>query len=61
MAEGMIQINMRDIPAELWHRAKMQALSERITLKDLLVRALTAELERCHTPPSPAIPAPADK
>lgn len=36
---------LRDIPRELWDRAKHQAINEGISLRELLFRALTAYLK----------------
>jgi predicted HicB family RNase H-like nuclease len=36
----MADMNLRDFPDDLHHRAKVQAAVERITLKELVIRAL---------------------
>jgi FtsZ-binding cell division protein ZapB len=41
----MLSVNLRDFPEELHYRAKIQAAVERITLKDLFVKALTEYLQ----------------
>ena len=42
----MVSVNLRDFPEELHHKAKIQAAVERITLKDLLIKAITEYLEK---------------
>lgn len=42
----MVSVNLRDFPEELHHKAKIQAAVEKITLKDLIIKALTEYLER---------------
>jgi hypothetical protein len=42
----MVSVNLRDFPEDLHHKAKIQAAVERVTLKDLIVKALTEYLGR---------------
>ena len=42
----MVSVNLRDFPEELHHKAKIQVAVEKITLKDLIIKALTEYLER---------------
>jgi len=42
----MLSVNIRDFPEDLHHKAKIQAAVERITLKDLIIKALTEYLEK---------------
>jgi len=42
----MVSVNIRDFPEELHHKAKIQAAEEKITLKDLLIKALSEYLKR---------------
>jgi hypothetical protein len=42
----MVAVNIRDFPEDLHHKVKVQAAVERITFKDLLIRALREYLER---------------
>ena len=39
-------VNIRDFPEALHHKAKIQAAVERITLKELMIKALTEYPER---------------
>jgi predicted HicB family RNase H-like nuclease len=42
----MLSLNLRDFPEELHYKAKIQAAVERITLKDLIIKAVTEYLEK---------------
>jgi predicted HicB family RNase H-like nuclease len=42
----MATVYMRDFPNDLHKRAKMQAVREETTLKEIVIRALTEYLER---------------
>ena len=42
----MVSVNIRDFPEELHHRAKIQAAVEKISLKELMIKALSEYLER---------------
>ncbi|MDH3558496.1 MAG: 3-hydroxyacyl-CoA dehydrogenase [Deltaproteobacteria bacterium] len=42
----MVSVNIRDFPEELHHKAKIQAAVEKITLKDLMIKALDEYLKR---------------
>ena len=42
----MVSVNIRDFPEDLHHKAKIQAAIEKITLKELITKALTEYLER---------------
>ncbi|NIS70545.1 MAG: 3-hydroxyacyl-CoA dehydrogenase [Proteobacteria bacterium] len=42
----MVAVNLRDFPEELHHEAKVQAAVERMTLKELIIKALTEYLEK---------------
>ena len=42
----MVSVNIRDFPEDLHHKAKVQAAMEKITLKELITKALTEYLER---------------
>jgi predicted HicB family RNase H-like nuclease len=42
----MVSVNIRDFPEELHHKAKIRAAVEKITLKELVIKALTEYLER---------------
>ena len=42
----MVSVNIRDFPEKLHHKAKIQAAVERISLKELMIKALTEYLER---------------
>ena len=42
----MATVYMRDFPDDLHKRAKMQAVREETTLKEIVIRALTEYLER---------------
>jgi len=42
----MVSVNIRDFPEELHHKAKIQAAVEKMTLKELMIKALTEYLER---------------
>jgi len=42
----MVSVNIRDFPEELHHKAKIQAAVEKITLKDLMIKALAEYLKR---------------
>jgi len=42
----MVSVNIRDFPEELHHKAKIQAAVEKITLKELLIKALSEYLKR---------------
>ena len=42
----MVSVNIRDFPEELHHKAKIQAAVEKITLKDLMIKALDEYLQR---------------
>lgn len=42
----MATIYLREFPEELHHKAKIQAAIEKTTLKDLVVKALEAYLEK---------------
>jgi hypothetical protein len=42
----MAVMNLRNFPEELQHRAKVQAAVERMTLKDLVIKALEEYLKR---------------
>ena len=39
-------MNIRKFPEELQHRAKVQAMIERITLRDLVIKALEQYLKK---------------
>jgi len=45
----MATIYLRDFPEELHHKAKIQAATEKITLKELMIRALEDYLRK-HSP-----------
>jgi len=42
----MATVYMRDFPGDLHKRAKMQAVREETTLKEIVIKALTEYLER---------------
>ena len=42
----MVSVNIRDFPEDLHHKAKIQAAVEKMTLKQLMIKALTEYLER---------------
>jgi predicted HicB family RNase H-like nuclease len=42
----MVAVNLRDFPEELHHKAKIQAAVERLTLKELIIKAITEYLEK---------------
>lgn len=42
----MLSVNIRDFPEDLHHKAKIQAAVERITLKDLIIKALVEYLSK---------------
>jgi len=42
----MVSVNIRDFPEDLHHKAKIQAAVEKITLKELMIKALTEYLKR---------------
>ena len=42
----MVSVNIRDFPEELHHKDKIQAAVEKITFKDLIIKALAEYLER---------------
>ena len=42
----MLSVNIRDFPEELHYRAKIQAARERITLRELVIRAVGEYLEK---------------
>ena len=42
----MVSVNIRDFPEELHHKAKIQAAVEKITLKELMIKALAEYLEK---------------
>jgi predicted HicB family RNase H-like nuclease len=42
----MADMNLRDFPDDLHHRAKVQAAVERITLKKLVIKALEDYLKK---------------
>jgi predicted HicB family RNase H-like nuclease len=42
----MVSVNIRDFPEKLHHKAKIQAAVEKITLKELMIKALTEYLKR---------------
>jgi predicted HicB family RNase H-like nuclease len=46
MAKKIKVIQMRNFPADLHKRAKIQAAKEETTLKEIVIRALTEYLER---------------
>jgi hypothetical protein len=46
----MPQINIRDFPEDLHHRSKVVAAMERITHRELVVRAITEYVERAEKP-----------
>ena len=46
----MPQVNIRDFPEDLHHRAKVVAAMERITHRELVVRAITEYVERAEKP-----------
>lgn len=46
----MVNVNLRDFPDELHHKAKIQAAVEAISLKGLIVKALAEYLERAKCP-----------
>lgn len=45
----MATVYLRDFPEELHHKAKVQAAIEKISLKELIVRALTEYIEKKET------------
>jgi predicted HicB family RNase H-like nuclease len=42
----MVSVNIRDFPEEIHHKAKIQAAVEKITLKELMIKALAEYLEK---------------
>jgi predicted HicB family RNase H-like nuclease len=42
----MVSVNIRDFPEELHHKAKIQAAVEKITLKELMIKALEQYLKK---------------
>ena len=42
----MAVMNIRNFPEDLQHRAKVQAVIERITLKELVIKALEEYLKK---------------
>ena len=46
----MTTVYLRDFPEDLHHKAKVEAAIERITLKDLIAKALREYLRRAGVP-----------
>jgi predicted HicB family RNase H-like nuclease len=46
MAETIQMVGIRNFPVNLHRRAKIQAVTEGISLKDLFIKAVTEYLER---------------
>ena len=39
-------VNIKDLPVSMWSRVKVLAIQRRVTVKSIVVRALTDYLER---------------
>jgi hypothetical protein len=46
----MPQVNIRDFPEELHHKAKVLAATEKITYRELVIRAITEYVKRAGEP-----------
>jgi len=42
----MLSVNIRDFPEQLHHKAKILAATEKITLRELVIRAITEYIQK---------------